>query len=430
MSEFKSVIDELKSLREQNLSVDLELIETIDHVLKFEYLISGISAKFSNLEPSQIEKEIENGLRLIVEFFQLDRSTFFEISGNKDQFISKYSFARNNVKPIKTKIGNKLFPWTFATLKAGNIIWFASHLELPNEAKHDANNFLKSNLLAGYIVPIFINNKIKYALAGGLKNIKQEKWPESLFPRIQILGEIFANAVERSRYEIQLKESIKLCSIFKKELEFENFYLRKKQKPDDDLRQISKSLKYDKSVMWISKGIEYYAENRNLKLNNICKTIGLSKTSFYNIYPNSETSNGFDRYKHDFIDFFDYKLTTIFDQIKDATDRYSCNDLKKIFIEICYQNYTYLKCLALMVIEKEESELIIVGQKIHKEFQKVLAYYLKKVTNTKDQSGKKLTNMQNALINTIYHQSLVAKAMDWRQSIIEILDGYCTELVQ
>jgi len=416
---FNSVIDELKSLQEKNLSVDLELITTIDQVLKFEYLISGISTKFSKIDASQIDKEIENGLRLIVEFLQLDRSSFFEISSDKNNFVSKYSYAQNEIKPIRTKIGAKLFPWTFATMKSGKLIWFASHEELPEDAKSDIKFFLKANLKAGYMIPIFINNEIKYALAGGLKNNRKRKWSESLIPRVQILGDIFANAIERNRYEFQLKESIKLYSRLKRKLEFENFYLKKKQNPDNTFRQVSKNYKYDKSVLWISKGIEYYANNGDLKLNNISKTVGLSKTSFYNIYPNYESRSGFDRYKKDLVDFIDYNLTNTFNQINEIIDKYSGNDIQKMFADTCYQNYIYFKCLALMNIEKEDFELIIVSQKIHKNFQKIIIKYLKSTTGR-----KKLTGIKNSLINTIYHQSLVAEPKDWRNSIIEILEEF------
>jgi AraC-like DNA-binding protein len=55
---FQSIKDKLNSLRKENLSVDQDLIETIDNVFKFEHLISNISTKFSSLEVAQIDNEI------------------------------------------------------------------------------------------------------------------------------------------------------------------------------------------------------------------------------------------------------------------------------------------------------------------------------------------------------------------------------------
>jgi len=417
--EFQSVINQLKLLREKNLSVDSELISVIDKLIKFEYLIADISTKLSNIKNSQFDSEIENALWLIIEFLQLDRSSLFEISKDKKQFISIYSVAHNELNPIKTKIGAKLFPWSFANMIAGKTLSFASHKELPHKAIHDAKRFLKINLLAGFLVPIVVNKEVKYALAGGLKKNLSEKWPENLFPRIQMLGEIIANTIEKKNYEIQLKESILLQNKLTKELEFENFYLQKRQDLNDKFIQNPNDHKYDKSMLWISKGIENYAKNGNLKLNSISKTANLSKTSFYNIYPNNESRTGFERYKHDLILFIEYKLGIIFNEIYGLISTYSIDERQEIFAETCYQNYVYFKCLALMIIEKEDTELILAGQKIHSDFQKVIATYLKKMTNSNNRNV-----MKNAIINTIYHQSIVSKPKNWKISIVEIVKGF------
>ena len=261
--------------------------------------------------------------------------------------------------------------------------------------------------------------EVKYALAGGLKSERQDSWSESLMPRIQLLGELVANAVERNRFELQLKESFKLHDFIQKELEFENFYLRKTPNLNNDNNTFLKDHNFDKSAKWIKKGIEHYIENRNIKLNDLCKSVGLSKTSFYNIYPNFENSKGFDRYKLDLIGFIDYKLLTIFGKLVELIEVSSAENMHKIFAEGCFQNYKYFKCLALLVIEKDDADLILVGKKIDKEFKKVIIKHLNKLTDK-----KKVTGMKNALISTIYHQSLVSEPNQWRTSIIEISEEF------
>ena len=42
-----------------------------EQYLKFERLISDFSARFVNLSPDQVDREIENGLKEILEFFQV-----------------------------------------------------------------------------------------------------------------------------------------------------------------------------------------------------------------------------------------------------------------------------------------------------------------------------------------------------------------------
>jgi hypothetical protein len=47
--------------------------KTLKEHLRFERLISEISARFINILPERVDLEIENGLKEILEFFQVDR---------------------------------------------------------------------------------------------------------------------------------------------------------------------------------------------------------------------------------------------------------------------------------------------------------------------------------------------------------------------
>jgi len=42
--------------------------------LRFEELVSALSARFVNIPPEQVDAEIEYGLRQVLEFFQVDRA--------------------------------------------------------------------------------------------------------------------------------------------------------------------------------------------------------------------------------------------------------------------------------------------------------------------------------------------------------------------
>jgi len=49
------------------------VLTSSDEHLRFERLISDLSARFVNITPDQVGREIENALKQIVEFFQVDR---------------------------------------------------------------------------------------------------------------------------------------------------------------------------------------------------------------------------------------------------------------------------------------------------------------------------------------------------------------------
>ena len=143
--------------------------------------------------------------------------------------------------------------------------------------------------------------------------------------------------------------------------------------------------------------------------------VGLSKTSFYNIYPNNEDVPGFLRYKSDILEFINYKFESIFKEMNDIIKELSNKKLIWFFAELCFQNHLYFKCLTLMVIEKEDSELKASSNSIQTEFEEIVFKYVKCIS-----LDKNTTTNKDALINTIYHQILISSPSTWKESIINM----------
>lgn len=73
----------------------------------------------------------------------------------------------------------------------------------------------------------------------------------------------------------------------------------------------------DKSISWLKTGVEVFADTGKLELNTICKKIGKSKSSFYNIYPNLADSRGFDRYIKDVIEHHERVMAAYNKQLRE-----------------------------------------------------------------------------------------------------------------
>ena len=71
MSENQKILEitGLSTSGSQSCSFSSDFVDPLKQLSEFEHLISLISTKFSNLDASQVDEEIENGLRMIVEFF-------------------------------------------------------------------------------------------------------------------------------------------------------------------------------------------------------------------------------------------------------------------------------------------------------------------------------------------------------------------------
>jgi len=83
---------------------DLPLRTTADALeerLRFETMLSDLSARFINLPADQVDSEIEAGLRRLVESVGLDRSTLFQLSPDEKTLVVTHGWAAPGFETIK-----------------------------------------------------------------------------------------------------------------------------------------------------------------------------------------------------------------------------------------------------------------------------------------------------------------------------------------
>ena len=115
-----------------------------EQYLKFERLISDLSARFINLSPDQVDREIENGLKEILEFFQVDRCGLLLTTQDSTTWqVTHAAFADGIATvPVKTDLPVALFPWCYKKLvEQGEVVAFATLEELPAEAHIDKQTY-------------------------------------------------------------------------------------------------------------------------------------------------------------------------------------------------------------------------------------------------------------------------------------------------
>ena len=66
--------------------------------LRFETLLAELSARFVNLPPDRVDREIENALRCLVEALQADRATLGRLTEDGRDFVVTHSFALPGIK--------------------------------------------------------------------------------------------------------------------------------------------------------------------------------------------------------------------------------------------------------------------------------------------------------------------------------------------
>ena len=183
--------------------------EALRERLQFEHLLSSLSARFVNMPPDQVDAEIEDGLRRILEFFRVDRCGLLRLLPGKTSWqISHVAFS-DNVPPIPAgaELPGSLYPWAYEKLAEKHEVMSISSLDdLPAAANVDRQTCTEWGIRSYVNIPILIGKSVTHIIH--VSSVKSERvWPKELFPRLRLLGEIFVNGLERKRAEEASQES-------------------------------------------------------------------------------------------------------------------------------------------------------------------------------------------------------------------------------
>ena len=179
-----------------------------DGPLRFERMISDLSARFVNVPSDQVDAEIELALKKVLEFFQVDRCGLIGISPDGKKVYVTHAVYAEGMKQVAGDIDlSVLFPWSYEMLiKQGKHVSVSRIAETPQEAVTDRQTWTAMGVRASLTVPLFIAGRVSSIIAVNAMR-KERQWPEEYIPRLRLLGEIFINALERKKADLALRES-------------------------------------------------------------------------------------------------------------------------------------------------------------------------------------------------------------------------------
>ncbi|HEV3263468.1 MAG TPA: sigma 54-interacting transcriptional regulator, partial [Gemmataceae bacterium] len=214
------------------------LVEQLEERLRFETVLSDLSARFINLPADQVDQEIEAGLRRLVEYLRLDRSTLFQLCEGDETLAVTHCWAAPGFEPLKQLITQEEVPWALQKVLRGETIIFSSVEELPEEAARDKATLRRTGPKANVSFPLSAGGSAVFgALAFG-KMSEERAWPESLVQRLRIFAQMLANALVRKRAEQKLQQALSEIKQLQDRLQQENVYLRQEFKLLNDHTQI------------------------------------------------------------------------------------------------------------------------------------------------------------------------------------------------
>ena len=102
--------------------------------------------------------------------------------------------------------------------------------ELPSEAARDRESCRLFGIKSNLTLPLSVGGDPPIGILGLNTTQAERTWPEEIVRRLQLVAQVFANALERKRMEGQLLERLREIEGLKQRLEKENIYLREEVK--------------------------------------------------------------------------------------------------------------------------------------------------------------------------------------------------------
>ena len=174
--------------------------------MRFETLLSGVSAGLIHVPASAIDAALARALQQVAMFLGVDRGSLDAYAGGEPGI--HISWALPGLEEPPRVMDADQFPWAAMRLRRGDIVRFSRIDELPEHAALDRANYERVGTRSKVSIPLSAGGPMLGVLSFG--SVRSERaWPAELVERLRLLSEAFASTLERKRMELSLAERLR-----------------------------------------------------------------------------------------------------------------------------------------------------------------------------------------------------------------------------
>jgi transcriptional regulator with GAF, ATPase, and Fis domain len=198
---------------------------TQDELLKFESLLSELSAALINIPVSEVDRKIEQGLQKIVDFLGFDRCSIWQILPEDGRLHLTHSFSRPGIKQPPPIVDEAVPMWS-SVWRRGEMFKISDVDDLPDSFWREKKYCQELGGVKSFLfLPLNIGGIFTGLMSFASYRIKRT-WPDTLLQRLRLLWEVFCNALERKRADQKIQNALAEIEQLRDRLEAENLYLR------------------------------------------------------------------------------------------------------------------------------------------------------------------------------------------------------------
>lgn len=191
--------------------------EIINKRLEFEKIIASISSRFINVNPNQVDAEINIALESVGKVTGSDRSSLFLFSDEGKTFSNSHEWycdALTSRKEYLQNIPSEDFRWCLSRMKEFETIHIPDLSEMPEEATNEKKIYESQDIQSFIVVPLHSSDVLIGFLSFDTV-LRKKNWPNEDILVLNMLGEIISNTLMRVQSETAMKRSeAKYRSIF------------------------------------------------------------------------------------------------------------------------------------------------------------------------------------------------------------------------
>jgi len=184
--------------------------EALDERMRFEILLTTLMAELANIAPNEIDKVIEEGLRLLGEFFDADRVSISQPLGKDGRFWPSHLWLSESydlAEHMESLSGPFSFPNITRHIAKEGFFVLSRREDLPGDWEQEGAFLDAIGCKAGAVVALRIRNELMGVVT--VASLRREReWPEDLAQRLKFIGEILARALLCKRAEATLERAL------------------------------------------------------------------------------------------------------------------------------------------------------------------------------------------------------------------------------
>lgn len=186
----------------------------LEERLDFEKLLSDLSARFVNVTAERVDSLIEEALGMLCEHLGFDLASVWQRSdpGSNRVVLTHLYRPLGGPRLPDPMDAEDMFPWCLKELKAGRIVEVLTE-EAPREAARDQEMWRYYGIKSALTFPLSTGGGHFIGSLAFNNTREKQLWPEELVIRLQLVAQVFANALARKWSERALSESEERLSL-------------------------------------------------------------------------------------------------------------------------------------------------------------------------------------------------------------------------